>query len=60
MSFVNLLIGAVALYATDIFLTPMFAGNDMMRFLKLGLQAYVLKVLYDNMSSSSSSSITDA
>lgn len=50
MSFVNLLLGAVALYATDMILTPMLAGSELMRWLKLGVQAYVLNVVYNNMS----------
>jgi hypothetical protein len=48
MSFVNLLIGAAALYGTDIILAPMIAGNEMMRWAKLLLQAYVLNILYQN------------
>ena len=53
MSFVNLLFGAVALYATDLMLMPMVAGNELMRWVKLAIQAYVLNVLYQN-------SLTDA
>ncbi len=49
MSFVNLLIGAVALYATDVVFMPMVAGNELMRWLKLALQAYLLNLLYNNM-----------
>ena len=48
MSFVNLLIGAAALYGTDIILAPMIAGNEMMRWAKLLLQAYVVNILYQN------------
>ena len=50
MSFVNLLLGAVALYATDMIFMPMVAGNELMRWLKLGIQAYVLNIVYNNMS----------
>ncbi len=49
MSFVNLLLGAVALYATDMIFMPMIAGNELMRWGKLALQAYILNMLYTNM-----------
>lgn len=49
MSFVNLLIGAVALYATDMIFMPMIAGNELMRWGKLILQAYILNLVYSNM-----------
>ena len=48
MSFVNLLLGAVALYATDMVLMPMIAANELMRWGKLVLQAYLLNILYQN------------
>ena len=50
MSFANLLIGAAALYGTDMILAPMIAGNELMRWAKLLLQAYVLNILYQNSS----------
>ena len=48
MSLVNLLLGAVALYATDMVFMPMVAGNELMRWVKLGAQAYILNLLYSN------------
>lgn len=56
MSFVNLLLGAVALYATDMLFMPMIAGNELMKWLKLGGQAYILYILYNNFSIGDSSS----
>ena len=56
MSFVNLLIGAVALHATDMIFMPMIAGNELMRWGKLVLQAYILNMLYSNMLLSNDSS----
>jgi len=56
MSFVNLLLGAAALYATDMIFMPLVAGNELMRWGKLALQAYILNMLYTNMLGSSDSS----
>ena len=46
--FVHVLLGAVALYATDLILEPMFGYDTMTRWVKLIIQAYVLKLTYTN------------
>lgn len=47
MNLIEIALGAGALYVTDMMLTPMFAGSEFGVFLKLALQAWILKVLYN-------------
>ena len=46
MNLVGLLLGAGALYVTDIFLSPMFGASEINRILMFVLQAWMLQYIY--------------
>lgn len=46
INFLEIALGAGALYFTDILIAPFFADSGFTMFLKFALQAWLLKVLY--------------
>ena len=47
-NFVHIALGAGALYVSDLVLMPMLGGSEMQRWIKLFVQAYLLKAVYTN------------
>jgi len=56
-NFLHILLGAGALYITDMALAPMFGGSELNRWIRLFVQAWILKLVYVNFSDGKSTGI---